>query len=73
MFLILVFVLLVGNVIQLALIRSLQEDRNRFNTYISNNERLWSKQTTFNREYYHGKKQFRRADAEWPLPRTGRN
>lgn len=71
-FLILVFVLLVGNVIQLALIRSLQEDRNRIVTYLGNNDRLWDKQFMFNRFDLYGKGHHKYADKEWPLPRASK-
>lgn len=68
----LVIFLLVIALGQQWLIHRLQEDRNRFNTYIGNNDRLWDKQTMMNREYYFKLKHFKRADAEWPLLREGK-
>lgn len=48
-------------------VRELQDGRNRVNTYVHNSEYLWSKQNTFNREYYFKTGNPKRADKEWPL------
>jgi hypothetical protein len=61
--------LMVTTYLQGLQITKLQEDRNRLNTLTSNHDRLWSKQTTFNREYYFKNSNPKRADKEWPLER----